>query len=1030
MRILLILLFAIDIASAQNSSLNLHQTHQSNQIRYFNNKSISIDNYEDALNEILGLEKNDVLVSTRKIIDKQNQAHIRLQQYHKGLEVIGGQYVLHFKNEYLEKGSGNILPKIMVDIKPDQDWKDGVQKIIEQLRLSMKLYEYPNVELVPEDLNEMGLCVIDRSYPDFSGNYTLAYRFELLSEENGELLLNEEIYVDAHKLDLINHFSRVHFHRVKGVAKTRYYGEKEIYIDSLDKDVYLLKDRQKAIFTLNAKKDTFVNSSKYWNQVNEDQNEVAGDVHFGASAYHEFMDQYFNWNGLDGEGHELSSVVHARGKFYVNAYWDGKKANFGNGDCDNYGPLTSLDIVGHEFVHGFTDYTSDLIYRNESGALNEAISDIFGKALEYYYDRDNFNWKLGDRIRKHESVNYFRSMSNPNERNHPRYYGGLHWRTGSSDNGGVHSNSGVLNQWFYYLVEGGSDTNEMGDFFNVNAIGMEKAISLVFHLQTAYLTQSSEYFDAMYYSFEAVKDLFGSASVEMQSVREAWKAVGLFEGIDDLDLSIERSDDFVSVCLGEDYKPEFLVRNSGLKSIAAGTTLTLRYGGYSTVNDEIKILLNEDFNVGDSIVYQFDSAVEILADEQTLIYGSVSMAGEHNVLNNSVNLTARRSNLDGFDVSLQEAGFYYSSSCDDSALSRFRYRIYNQGCKKIAAEDTVYFDIITDKGNFTLQRPAYIDIDPGTTVFGTVILGFLDIPQDFQNYDVVFRHEDDSDPDNNLLSGVLQEIFIAGDSYFEGFDSNTYERDFDIIINDDFVLDTILELRSNRMLAIAANRDHSFFDNCQSEDDFFDEYPLKANLSLCIDTRDINDPVISFDLLQNRYSANPTQLIIPEYSAMVRLEFNENEEYSSPPIYGQTKNAYIHHSFDLPPDYLGRMSFDILCYSAATEFSTGNILDNRDVVLLDNIRINGRGERLSDYDENDFLVFPNPTSDIFRVISRNSALHFEYDIYDMVGRRLYSSPVVQNQHWLDISNYDPGIYTLLIHSEAGRIATRKIVKSD
>ena len=144
----------------------------------------------------------------------------------------------------------------------------------------------------------------------------------------------------------------------------------------------------------------FVTIGKHWDLTNEDQNEIALDAHYSTTAFYDMMNERYGWSGIDGLGGELVSRVHVNGKYYVNAYWDGNRANFGNGDCDRYAPLTTLAIVGHEFMHGVTDYTSDLVYRNESGALNESMSDIFGKALEYYEDPQNFNWILGDIIRK------------------------------------------------------------------------------------------------------------------------------------------------------------------------------------------------------------------------------------------------------------------------------------------------------------------------------------------------------------------------------------------------------------------------------------------------------------------------------------------------------------------------------------------------------------------------------------------------------------------------------------------------------
>ena len=123
---------------------------------------------------------------------------------------------------------------------------------------------------------------------------------------------------------------------------------------------------------------------------------------------------------------------------------------YGDGS-GSYNPFCALDIAGHEIGHGLMDYTANLVYSYESGALNESFSDIWGTAVEFYGKFSQANWQVGEDI----GVT-LRDMSDPKSYGDPDTYQGTNWATGPADNGGVHTNSGVQNFWFYLLTVGGT----------------------------------------------------------------------------------------------------------------------------------------------------------------------------------------------------------------------------------------------------------------------------------------------------------------------------------------------------------------------------------------------------------------------------------------------------------------------------------------------------------------------------------------------------------------------------------------------
>src|SRR5699024_1542301 len=126
-----------------------------------------------------------------------------------------------------------------------------------------------------------------------------------------------------------------------------------------------------------------------------------------------------------------------------------------------------------------------------------------------------------------------RSMSNPNNpsglSNQPDTYGGTYWVNPNMpyDNGGVHTNSGVQNFWFYLLSEGGTGTNDNGDFYEVNGIGITKAQQIAYRNVMHYLSPNATYYDAYANSLQAAKDLYGIPSAEYSAVAAAWYAVGI-----------------------------------------------------------------------------------------------------------------------------------------------------------------------------------------------------------------------------------------------------------------------------------------------------------------------------------------------------------------------------------------------------------------------------------------------------------------------------------------------------------------------
>ena len=384
--------------------------------------------------------------------------------------------------------------------------------------------------ILPQD-NKLGI------FEDY-----LSYKFDVY---NDNPLYGTILYVDAQTGSIILEDSKIMNTDAIGSANTLYSGTRTITSDFTG-STHRLRDfsRDADIFTFDMNNGSnfgsavdFTDADNNWTPA-----DAGYDVHWGVEMTYDYY-QNFGRNSYNNSGATIESYVHTNlvGLGYsnnVNAFWDGtnQRMVYGDGDGTDFDPITSIDIVGHEFTHAVTDFSADLVYSYEPGALNESFSDIFGTAIEFFAKPADANWLLGDEVST--SGTPLRNMSNPKDDDNngvdndgplpqPDTYKGDNWYSGSGDNGGVHYNSGVQNFWFFLLSQGGSGTNDNGDSYNVTGIGIDNAAAIAYRNLTVYLTRNSNHEDAREGSIEAASDLFGKCSNEVTQVINAWDAVGV-----------------------------------------------------------------------------------------------------------------------------------------------------------------------------------------------------------------------------------------------------------------------------------------------------------------------------------------------------------------------------------------------------------------------------------------------------------------------------------------------------------------------
>jgi Zn-dependent metalloprotease len=257
---------------------------------------------------------------------------------------------------------------------------------------------------------------------------------------------------------------------------------------------------------------------------------AAVDAQRGSDLTWDYYQSTFGRNGIFGTGKGSYNRVHY-GTNYVNAFWDGTKMTYGDGDGTSYGPLVSVDVTGHEMSHGVTENTAGLTYSGESGGLNEATSDIFGTMVEFYANdpSDPGDYLIGEQfdLKKHLGL---RRMDDPAS-------DGVSQSCWSADtkNVDVHYSSGVGNHLFYLLSEGSGAKTLNGVSYSsptcngsaVTGIGRDAAAAIWYRALTVYFTSGTTYAQARTATLSAAKDLYGAGSSQYDAVGTAWSAVNV-----------------------------------------------------------------------------------------------------------------------------------------------------------------------------------------------------------------------------------------------------------------------------------------------------------------------------------------------------------------------------------------------------------------------------------------------------------------------------------------------------------------------
>ena len=456
----------------------------------------------------------------------QGRHHERMNQYHSGLRVFGGQLVWQKQSGLVLSVTGNLYDDIGINTTPSLTTSQAEARALE--------LEGPEAFAVG-DIELMVLPLAD--------GYVLAYY--VLTRSPDALQVS---FIDAHSGERVLTWNDIRT-QYEGVGLgIGTWGDRKKMTTEQSGRTFRAVDtiRPFGIKTYDVNFD-FVAWNFFRTETdaflatdidNEWTDGPVVDAHVYSGYTYDYYFKRHNRRGIDDRGLVAINYVHIGfppgHPYRINAFYFpfDNSMNYGDGDGKSFGPFSSaLDVVAHEITHGVTEHSSGLIYRNESGALDEAISDIMGAAVEFSFQpegngRLNADWVAGEDLRINFGE-YTRSFSNPKSahRIYPDHYSIRY--LGDEDNGGVHINSSIVNHAYYLMVMGGTNRTSGVSVNGVGFAQMERIERIFYRGFMYYLVPSSNFSDAREATIRAARELYGSGSVEEQTVRAGWNAVGV-----------------------------------------------------------------------------------------------------------------------------------------------------------------------------------------------------------------------------------------------------------------------------------------------------------------------------------------------------------------------------------------------------------------------------------------------------------------------------------------------------------------------
>ena len=426
--------------------------------------------------------------------DENGVTHTKMQQVINGIPVFASELIVHEANGELAGVSGFYTELVPTASKADLTGGAAINAAIEYTGFTGELSKAATSELMyfPKD-----------------GQAVLSYKVNVnyLADQPGKWT----IFVNANDGSIVEAANMVEHATGVGVL-----GDTKTINTTAKNSTYYLEDRTKYMYTQKGSTiDTYDfrngTSSQYYmtdadNTWNSTAQRAGVDAHYYAGKVYDYYYSSLGRNSFDGAGAKIMSGVHYS-TGYNNAFWEGTQMVYGDGDGVTFRALSgAYDVVAHELTHAVTEYTSGLVYSYQSGALNESWSDAMAAVM------DSADWLIGEDVYTPNTAgDALRSMSNPGLYGQPAHMS--QYVNTSSDNGGVHTNSGIPNKAFYNFA---------------TAIGSRTIAGKIWYTAARdYLTANASFSSARAATLSATAALYGTGSSYYSALQTAWSNVGV-----------------------------------------------------------------------------------------------------------------------------------------------------------------------------------------------------------------------------------------------------------------------------------------------------------------------------------------------------------------------------------------------------------------------------------------------------------------------------------------------------------------------
>jgi len=952
----------------------------------------------DWIRNSLDLSEDCSLEPVKIINSKTLYQHHKYQQFYKGLEVINSQIIVHSENDVIMSAFGNLVIDIELDVTPKVSSSSA-----ERISRSGCFKEYDL-----NDSDEFDFEIDLSIYNDQSYKSSLVYQVECHSHNNH---VRHMYIIDAVSGVVLDDYSMICGLGIPAQGLTTFYGMQDIIVDSLSPEQFELYDPERNIRTItniNSVNQNIYSNDNTWILDEDNGGTSAIDVHYGAIQTYKFFKENFDYEGMDNAGLPVKSVVQlGGGASFNNAFWNGRNMSYGSGDCNN-NPTTSIDVVGHEYMHAVTEFTSGLNYNgDESAGLNEGLSDIFGKAIEYEYQVEGFGWKMGGKLAKNENGIRIRNLEDPWEYENPKYYEGQYYDFGP------HNMGSVLGHWYYLLVEGGIYSNEVGEAYDLTPISRDDAIQIIFNAMTQYALPSSGYRNVVTFTQLSAVELFGENSVQHNAITEAWKAVGLTSApSSNFDLTLDLNLPSIACITGDPLSFIIDIYNVGNSIIPAGTVL--------------------EFEIVNAVqnIHQYTLTSELLKDERVSIpvvdgpivdntfssqFIDVMLLLDDDVIeNNSISKLVRSTGFESLDMNLNLVQIN-EYGCNREVLEFF-IEIQNESCNPI--EEGTAFDLkVYQEGSeiYTESLQTFEELYKDQSLIYKIEIPYNEA-MDFIQFEAV--HPLDINTDNNIISeriSVTQEI--ADKQLFVFNDVEEYE-DLLLVSNDSRIFPIMYEGES--MLVTTGNNDN-LRPLCPEISELF-EFNNTQFVKACVDFSDWVEPTLTFDLIQIRNSLYEDE---PDYELhnITKVEWTSPQGSGIEYIYNQTQGEQVSHTFNLPSQFSGEIELSFFHMTGeAFDLMYGDFT-TYDITFIDNLQF--KDNSVSTVEEDLRLsIYPNPSSSKLYVDTKLSFKNIE--VYSILGQQVLA--LQGGAREVDISTLPNGLYIIKLNTEGDKIIEKSFVK--